>query len=160
MVADFRHCADGGAGGADGVALFNGDGGDAFDAVHPWLVHPIENCRARRGKKSRYNAAIFGGSVERERIFRLKLLARDDDEPMQRQIKIKVLRLLCRTPRRRMTADGFGSATRRKVEQGRVMSNVMLIRLPSPSSLTSIPHRACGRLVELQISSPLRGPAG
>src|ERR1043166_2617067 len=43
VIANLRHRADGRTGGADGVALLDGDGGrNPFDAVHLRFVHAVE----------------------------------------------------------------------------------------------------------------------
>jgi len=96
MVANLGHRPDGGARGANGVALFNGDGGrDAFDAVHLRLVHPIEELPGVGGERFDITPLAFGVKrVERERTFARTAQAGDDDEPVQRQIEIKVLEVV------------------------------------------------------------------
>ena len=71
VVANLCHRADGGAGGADGVALFDGDGGrDAFDAVHLRLVHAVEELPRVWRESFDVTPLAFGVErVERERAF-------------------------------------------------------------------------------------------
>ena len=96
VVANFSHRTHGAARGSDGVALLDGDSGrDAFDAVHLRLVHAVEEL-PRVGRESFDVAALAFGvkRVERERTFTRTAQARDDDEPVQRQIEIKVLEIV------------------------------------------------------------------
>lgn len=96
VVANLGHRADGAARGADGVALLDGDGGrDAFDAVHLRLVHAIKEL-PRVGREGFDVAPLPLGvkRVEGEGTFARTAQARDDDEPVQRQIEIKVLEVV------------------------------------------------------------------
>ena len=96
VVADLGHRADGAARGADGVALFDGDGWrDAFDAVHLRLVHAIKELPRVGREGFDVTPLAFGVKrVERERTFARTAQASDDDEPVQRQIEIKVLEIV------------------------------------------------------------------
>ena len=61
VVADFRHGADGGARGLDGVPLLDGDGGrNAVDAVHLRLVHAVEELAGVGRKGFDVTALSFG----------------------------------------------------------------------------------------------------
>ena len=96
VIADFGHRADGGAGGLDGVALLDGDGGrDAFDAVHLRLVHAVEELPGV-GRKGLDVAALALGEerVKGERALARTAQARDDDELVERQVEIKIFQIV------------------------------------------------------------------
>ncbi len=96
VVANLGHRADGRAGGPDGVALLDGDGGrDAFDAVHLRLVHAVEEL-PRVGREGLDVAPLALGEerVERERTLPRTAQAGDDDELVERQIEIEILQVV------------------------------------------------------------------
>ena len=106
VIADLRHRANGRAGRADGVALFDGDGGwDAFDPVHLRFVHPIEELAGIRRERFDVTPLALGvKGIEREGTFSRTAQACDDDEPMQRQIEIEILQVVM--PHPAQTDDG------------------------------------------------------
>lgn len=126
VVANLSHRADGAARGADGVALLDGDGrGDAFDAIHLRLVHAVEELSRVRRERFDVAALAFGiKRVEGEGTFARTAQTRDDDEPVQRQIEIKVLEIV--VPDAAQADDGRWIRFRHvpKVEQRMMMSNV------------------------------------
>ena len=96
VVADFRHRADGAAGGADGVALLDGDGRrDALDAVYRRLVHAVEEL-PRVGREGLDVAPLALGEerVEGERGLAGAGETGDDDEFAERQIEVEALEVV------------------------------------------------------------------
>ena len=96
IVVDFREGADGRAGRADMVFLFDGDGGwDAFDGIHLRFVHAVEKL-AHVGREGLHVAALALGikGVEGERGFAGAGRAGDDGEFAERDRQVKVLQIV------------------------------------------------------------------
>ena len=96
VIGDLRHRADGAARGLDRVALLDGDGGrQAVDAVDVGLVHALEEL-ARVGREGLDVTALALGvkRVEGERRFARAAQARDDGQPVMRDIDVDVLEIV------------------------------------------------------------------
>lgn len=96
VVADFGHGADGRAGGADGVALFDGDGrGDAIDSVDGGFIHAVEELAGVGGERFDITSLAFGEQgVEGERTFAGAAGTGDNDEPVEGQVEVEVLEVV------------------------------------------------------------------
>ncbi len=96
VIGDLRHRADRGAGGFDGVALFDGDGGgNAFDAVRLGLVHAVEEL-AGIGRKGLDIAALALGKegVKGQGTLARAAQAGDDDQLAERHVEIEVFQVV------------------------------------------------------------------
>lgn len=100
VFADLGHGADGGTGGADGVALFDGDGrGDVLDAVDGRLVHAVEELAGVRGEGLDVATLAFGvEGVEGEGTLAGTAEAGDDDEAAEGEIEVEVLEVVLADP--------------------------------------------------------------
>lgn len=96
VVAHLGQGADGRAGGADAVALFEGDGGrDAFDGVDAWLVHAVEELPGVGGEGLDIASLALGvEGVEGEGGLAGAAEAGDDHEIAGGQVEVEALQVV------------------------------------------------------------------
>jgi hypothetical protein len=101
VIGDFGHGADGGAGAADGVGLFDGHcGGQPFDVFHLGRIHPVEElARVSRETLDVAPLAFRVDGIERQAAF--ARTARPVTMVIWRRgiFRLRFLRLCCRAPR-------------------------------------------------------------
>ena len=96
VIANLGHCADGRTRGADGVPLFQRNGGrNALDRIDLRFVHAIEELARVRRKRFDIAALAFGvEGIEGEGAFARTAQAGDDDQLIGREVEIEVLEVV------------------------------------------------------------------
>ena len=115
-IGQFRHCADRGARGLDGVALLDGDrGSDVFDGIDLGLVEEVEElARVSAERLDVAPLALGVEGVEDEGGFTRATESRDGDVAAERDIEIEALEVvLAHAAQANALGFGGGGAGRR-----------------------------------------------
>ena len=100
VIANLGHCADGRTRGADGVPLFQRNGGrNALDRIDLRFVHAVEELAGVRRKSFDVAALAFGVErVESEGTFARTAQAGDDDELVGGQVEVEIFEVVVANP--------------------------------------------------------------